>query len=201
VGYPRSRMRPKFFESSAAFRDWLERNHGARSEILVGFYKKGSGRPSMSWPESVDEALCFGWIDGVRRRIDEESYSIRFTPRKRRSVWSAVNIRRAAQLRRLGRMHSAGERAFDARREEASRLYSYERARAVLDPAFEKRFRANREAWNHFDEQPPGYRRLAIHWVMSAKKEETRLRRLSTLIEDSEGGRRLRVYTLEPKRK
>lgn len=196
-GYHRLAMKPRFFRTPSAFRKWLEKNHDAKTELLVGFWKKGTGRPSMTWPESVDEALSFGWIDGIRRRIDDESYSIRFTPRKRGSTWSAINIRRVAELRELGRMHPAGERAFEARTEQNSRIYSYEKKPASLDPELEKRFRANREAWTYFSSQPPGYRRVAIHWVMSAKRESTRERRLATLIDDSAHGRRIQAYTLE----
>jgi uncharacterized protein YdeI (YjbR/CyaY-like superfamily) len=194
-------MKPTFFESAEAFRRWLEKNHDKQSELLVGFYKKSSGKPSITWPESVDQALCFGWIDGIRRRIDDESYSIRFTPRKPRSVWSAVNIRRATELVKLALMHPAGLRAFEQRTEDRSRIYSYENAEERLPAAEEKQFRANRKAWTYFSAQPPGYRRLAIFWILSAKKPETRARRLAQLIEDSSHGRRLRQYTLEPKKR
>ena len=194
-------MKPTFFAKPADFRRWLEKNHEKESELLVGFYKKGSGRPSITWPESVDQALCFGWIDGVRKRIDDESYTIRFTPRKRTSIWSAVNIRRATELKKLGLMAPAGLRAFEARSEERSRVYAYERAAASFAPEQEKRFRANRKAWENFNAQPPGYRRQATHFVTSAKKEETRERRLARLIEDSANGRRLAEYTLEPRNK
>jgi uncharacterized protein YdeI (YjbR/CyaY-like superfamily) len=186
-------MPPTFFETPGAFRTWLEKHHGKATELLVGFYKKGSGKPSMTWPESVDQALCFGWIDGVRRRIDDVSYSIRFTPRKRGSIWSAINIGRAEELTRLGLMGSAGVKAFEGRIEAKSRVYAYENAVRMLDPAAEKAFRANRKAWKFFNEQAPSYRRVAIYWVTSAKKEETRARRLATLIEDSANGRRLGV--------
>ena len=192
-------MNPHFFESPAAFRKWLEKNHASASELLVGFYKKDSGKPSITWPESVDQALCFGWIDGVRRRIDDVSYSIRFTPRKRTSNWSAINIARVAELTKLGMMRPAGLKAFEHRREEKSAIYAYENAVRTLDPADEKKFRANRKAWEFFSAQPPGYRRLSIYWITSAKKEETRARRLATLIDDSAKGRRLGVVTLKPK--
>src|ERR1044071_3495969 len=150
--------KPVFFASQDDFRRWLAANHDKADELLVGFWKVGSGKPSMTWPESVDQALCFGWIDGVRKRIDDESYSIRFTPRKRDSVWSAVNIKRAEELKRLGVMREAGLRAFEARDEEKSRVYSYERATASFSPEEEKTFRANRKAWAYFAAQPPGYR-------------------------------------------
>ena len=188
---------PRFFRNAAAFRRWLEKNHDRAGELLVGFYKVGSGRPSMTWPESVDEALAFGWIDGVRRRIDDASYSIRFTPRRRGSIWSAINSRRIAELEKLGRMHEAGRQAFARRDEKKSAIYSYENRPKSLPPEFEKKFRANAKAWRYFNEQRPSYRRVAIHWVMSAKKEETRERRLKTLIEDSANGLWIRIATLE----
>ncbi len=194
-------MEPLFFESAEAFREWLERNHDRATELLVGFYKRGSGRPSMSWPESVDQVLCFGWIDGVRKRIDEIRYSIRFTPRKRSSNWSAVNIRRAMELANRGLMRPGGARTFEQRTEEKSRVYTYENAPRALPRAEEKRFRANKKAWEYFTAQPPGYRRVAIAWVVSAKKEETRARRLAALIDDSAHGRRLAAYTLKPKKR
>jgi uncharacterized protein YdeI (YjbR/CyaY-like superfamily) len=192
-------MEPTFFETPAAFRLWLEKHHERATELLVGFYKKGSGRPSITWPESVDQALCFGWIDGVRRRIDDVSYSIRFTPRKAVSTWSAINISRVAELTKLDLMRPAGLEAFERRSEEKSRIYAYENAVRTLDPAGEKAFRANKKAWQYFNEQAPSYRRVAIYWVSSAKKKETRARRLATLIEDSAGGRRLGVVTLKKK--
>ena len=193
-------MKPLFFVSPAAFRLWLEQNHDKTSELLVGFYTKRSGRASMTWPESVDQALCFGWIDGVRRRIDDVSYSIRFTPRRRGSIWSAVNIGRATELIKLGLMQPAGLRAFEQRSEDKSRVYAYENAPRTLPPAGEKQFRANRKAWKYFNEQPPSYQRVAVYWITSGKKEETRARRLALLIDDSANGRRLSAYTLKPRK-
>lgn len=193
-------MEPHFFASPAAFRAWLKKHHASATELLVGFYKKDSGKSSITWPESVDQALCFGWIDGVRRRIDDVSYSIRFTPRKPVSNWSAINIARVAELTKLGLMQPAGLRAFEKRREEKSAIYAYENAVRTLDPADEKRFRANRKAWQFFNAQAPSYRRVCIYWVTSAKKEETRARRLATLIDDSANGRRVGVVTLKPKK-
>jgi uncharacterized protein YdeI (YjbR/CyaY-like superfamily) len=184
-------VKPTFFESPAALRKWLEKNHDKASELVVGFYKRGSGRPSLTWPESVDQALCFGWIDGIRRRLDDESYTIRFTPRRRSSIWSAVNIRRAKELIELGEMQAPGLRAFERRSEEKSRIYSYEREPAALPPADEKQFRSNNKAWKFFSEQPPGYRRLATNFVTSAKREETRAKRLTKLIDLSAKGKRL----------
>jgi uncharacterized protein YdeI (YjbR/CyaY-like superfamily) len=180
-------MRPTFFKKQADFRTWLEKNHDKKRELLVGFYKKASGKPSMSWPEAVDEALCFGWIDGVRRRVDDTRYTIRFTPRTTRSTWSAVNIKRA-ELKKRGLMLPAGIAAFEKRSEDRSRIYSYERKNAALDPAFEKRFRANKKAWAFFESQTASYKRAAVWWVISAKREETRLRRLDKLIEVSSQG-------------
>jgi uncharacterized protein YdeI (YjbR/CyaY-like superfamily) len=194
-------MNPTFFPTPAAFRKWLQKNHDQATELLVGFYKKDSGKPSITWPESVDQALCFGWIDGVRKRIDDVSYSIRFTPRKAISTWSAVNIARVEELTKLGLMQPPGLRAFERRREDKSRIYAYENAPAMLEAEAEESFRANRKAWDFFNEQPPSYRRVALYWVTSAKKEETRARRLATLIADSADGLRLAQYTLEPRRR
>ena len=194
-------MKPIFFETPAELRRWLERNHDKAAELLVGFYKKDSGRRSITWPESVDEALCFGWIDGVRKRIDDVSYTIRFTPRKRGSNWSAVNIRRVGELTKLGLMQPAGLKAFEARAAEKSAIYAYENAPKELPAAEEKKFRANRKAWTYFNAQAPSYRRVAIYWVMSAKREETRARRLALLIDDSGHERRLAAYTLEKREK
>jgi uncharacterized protein YdeI (YjbR/CyaY-like superfamily) len=193
-------MKPKFFETPAAWRGWLEKYHGQRQELLVGFYKKGSGKPSITWPESVDGALCFGWIDGIRRNIDDVSYSIRFTPRKPRSNWSAINIKRVAELTGQGLMRPAGVKAFAARTEERSGIYLYERRSMSIefDAARELRFRTNATAWKFFQSQPHGYRRMFTGWVMSAKREETREKRLAILIEESEQGRR--VDPLAPRR-
>ena len=190
-------MKPTFFATPDDFRRWLERNHDKASELLVGFYKKDSGRPSITWPESVDQALCFGWIDGVRKRIDDVSYTIRFTPRKRGSNWSAVNIRRVEELTKLELMQPAGLRAFELRTPEKSGIYAYENAPRELSAADAKKFRANKKAWAYFNAQAPSYRRVAIYWIMSAKREETRARRLALLIDDSANGRRLAAYTLE----
>jgi uncharacterized protein YdeI (YjbR/CyaY-like superfamily) len=190
---------PTFFPTPADFRAWLEAHHAQESELLVGFYKKGSGQPSITWPESVDEALCFGWIDGVRRRRDDASYTIRFTPRQARSTWSAVNIKRVQELTAQGRMHPAGLTAFAARSDANSAIYAYEqRHTATLDPIEEQQFQANRPAWAFFQAQPPSYRRTALYWVVSAKRAETRQKRLATLIEDSAQSRTLRHLTRTP---
>jgi uncharacterized protein YdeI (YjbR/CyaY-like superfamily) len=183
-------MEPTFFATPDEFRAWLQEHHATASELLVGFHKKDSGRPSITWPQAVDQALCFGWIDGVRRRIDDASYSIRFTPRKARSTWSAVNVRRVGELTAEGLMHPAGLAAFERRSADRTAIYSYEQRRgAELDAEQKRRFRANERAWAWFEAQPPSYRRTATHWVISAKRAETTERRLERLIADSAAGR------------
>ncbi|HKP46677.1 MAG TPA: YdeI/OmpD-associated family protein [Pyrinomonadaceae bacterium] len=184
-------MTPKFFKTPADFRKWLSTHHDKQKELLVGFYKKDSGRPSVTWPESVDEALCFGWIDGVRRRIDHESYSIRFTPRRSTSIWSAVNIKRANELLAAGRMAPSGKKAFAARKENRSGIYSYEQRSAELIEPYATLLSRNKKAAKFFSAQPPSYRKAANWWIVSAKQEDTRRRRLTTLIELSASGRRL----------
>lgn len=184
--------KPLFFSTPKAFREWLKANHSISPEQWVGFYRKATGRPSITWPESVDEALCVGWIDGLRKTIDAESYMIRFTPRKKTSNWSAVNIGRVKELTRLGRMRPAGLKAFELRKEEKSGIYAYEnRKLAEFERAEEKQFRARPKAWDFFQNQPTGYRKLMTWWVISAKREETKKKRLEKLISDSEAGRRL----------
>jgi uncharacterized protein YdeI (YjbR/CyaY-like superfamily) len=170
------------------FRAWLEENHETATEIEVVFYKKGSGKPSMTWSESVDEALRFGWIDGVRRSRDDESYTIRFTPRKRRSTWSKVNVAKAERLIAQGLMRPSGLAAFERRSDDNTGIYSFEN-QTQLAPEYDERLRANKAAADYFDSRPPWYRRTAVHLVMSAKREETRERRLEQLIEDSAAGR------------
>jgi uncharacterized protein YdeI (YjbR/CyaY-like superfamily) len=182
--------RPTSFATPVALRRWLSAHHSDTSELWVLFQRKESGKPSLTWPESVDEALSFGWIDGIRKRVDETSYLIRFTPRKPGSIWSAVNIRRAQALIRLGRMRRSGREAFAARTR--SRVYSYEQRKdAALAAAEERRFRGDERAWTYFRNSPPSYRRTAIFWVVSAKKPETRRRRLDALIDDSSHQRRI----------
>jgi uncharacterized protein YdeI (YjbR/CyaY-like superfamily) len=189
-------VQPTFFETPEAFRAWLEANHETETELLVGFHKRGSGRLSMTWPESVDQALCFGWIDGVRRRIDDHSYSIRFTPRKPRSTWSRINVAKVAELTDRGLMQPAGLRAFERRTEENTGIYSFERGEeAQLPKEYERRLRANKKAATWFDAQPPSYRRTAKHWVISPKREETRKRRMTQLIECSAAGRAIPPLT------
>jgi uncharacterized protein YdeI (YjbR/CyaY-like superfamily) len=185
-------VEPLFFATSDEFRAWLEQHHASEREVFVGFHKKGSGKPSMTWVEAVREALCFGWIDGVRRSLDDERYVNRFTPRRPGSNWSAINVRHVEELIAEGRMTPAGLAAFEARSAKRTGVYSYEqRHEAKLDAAQERRFRSNPAAWEFFQSQPPGYRQTAIYWVMSAKREETRERRLATLIDDSAHGRRI----------
>jgi len=185
--------RPRFFATPAAFRRWLAEHHATARELWVGFHKKGSGKPSITWPESIDEALCVGWIDGVRKSIDADSYMIRFTPRRETSIWSEVNIKSMAELIREGRVLPAGLRAFEKRSEAKSAIYAYEqRGSAVLDEASEQRFRAHPAAWEYFQAQPPWYRRTASWWVISAKREETRHKRLGELIEASANAQPIR---------
>jgi uncharacterized protein YdeI (YjbR/CyaY-like superfamily) len=190
---------PTFFATPGEFRAWLDEHHASAQELWVGFYKVGSGKPSITWPQSVDEALCFGWIDGVRQRIDDAGYAIRFTPRKPGSTWSAVNIGRVEELKDQGRMRPAGLAAFEARAQERSGIYSYERGEAALEAADEEQFRGNAQAWEFFQGQAASYRRAAIWWVVSAKRDETRRNRLATLIEDSEHGRTIALLTRRPR--
>ena len=174
-----------FFTTPAHFRKWLEKNHSTASELIVGFYKVGTNKPSITWSESVDQALCFGWIDGVRRTIDEHSYCIRFTPRKPASIWSAINIAKIEELTKQGLMQASGLAAFEKRTESKSKIYSHEIAEVKLSPDFEKQFKENKIAWNYFQSLAPSYRKPATNWVMSAKQETTRIKRLNELIEDS----------------
>jgi uncharacterized protein YdeI (YjbR/CyaY-like superfamily) len=183
-------VRPRFFKTAPEFRAWLEKNHDRASELFVGFRKKHSTEPSVTYTEAVDEALCFGWIDGLTKRVDDDSYMIRFTPRKAGSGWSRINEKRVEELTRRRRMKPAGRAAFEAR-DPAKAGYSYEDAPKKLGRAYERELRATPKAWEFFRAQPPGYRRVASYWVMSAKKEETRRRRLAKLIEESAGRRRL----------
>jgi uncharacterized protein YdeI (YjbR/CyaY-like superfamily) len=184
-------MAIKFFKSSSHFRRWLEANHGTAQELWVGFYKKDSGNPTITWPESVDEALCFGWIDGVRKSIDEVSYKIRFSPRKATSTWSVVNIKRADELAAQGLMSPAGKKAFDQRKENRSGIYSYEQRTVELPDPYRTKLKANKAAWEFFEAQPPSYRKVVCWWIVSAKKEETSFRRLDRLIKFSVQRQRL----------
>ena len=179
----------RIFPSPAAFRAWLEANHDAAPEQWIGFYKKGASKTSMTYAESVDEALCFGWIDGLTRRIDDEVYAIRFTPRRRTSNWSAVNIAKVADLSAAGRMHPAGSRAFEQRDRRKDAVYSYERPELELSPDFVARFKADADAWAFWQSRPPSFKRQASYWVMSAKRPETRERRFVSLVTESRAGR------------
>jgi uncharacterized protein YdeI (YjbR/CyaY-like superfamily) len=181
----------KYFKSANDFRRWLEKNHATTEELWVGYYKKSSKQASITWPESVDEALCFRWIDGIRKSVDHLRYTIRFSPRRRGSIWSAVNIKRARELSDKGLMKPPGMAAFDARKENRSGIYSYEQRSAHLDGAYEKRLRRNKAAWDFFYAQPPSYRKAIGWWVVSAKQEATRLKRLQKLIEESANRKRL----------
>jgi uncharacterized protein YdeI (YjbR/CyaY-like superfamily) len=195
-------LEPHFFASPSAWRAWLEDHHAETTELWVGLYKRESRRPSITRPEAVDGALCFGWIDGVRKSVDAISYKIRFTPRKLRSVWSAVNVRRATDLSAKGLMHPAGLAAFRKREAKRSEIYSYEQRKAAkLSAAYARRFRMHRTAWKFFQAQAPWYQRTCSFWVISAKKEETRLKRLAALMEDSEHQRTMPQLTRPTKAK
>lgn len=180
-----------FFATPNDFREWLEKNHATEKELLVGFYKVGTKKPSMIWSEAVDQALCFGWIDSVRRSIDEESYSNRFTPRKPTSIWSVINIKKVEELTKAGLMKPEGLKAFELRKEERSAIYSHEKEIATLDPAYEKQFKAYPKAWEFFNNQAPSYKKVMLHWIMSAKQEKTRISRLEKAIQESELGKRV----------
>jgi uncharacterized protein YdeI (YjbR/CyaY-like superfamily) len=184
-------LKPKFFRAPTDFGSWLEKNHATATELWVGFYKKDSGKPSITWPESVDQALCFGWIDGIRKQVDEISYQIRFTPRRRGSIWSAINIRRAKELVSQKQMRPAGLKAFETRIENKSGVYSYEQRSSELSEPYAKLLKKNKRAWNFFQTQPPSYRKMIGWWIISAKKEETRVARLAKLISESAKGKRL----------
>ena len=194
-------MKPIFFREIVAFRRWLERHHGSKSEVWLGFYKAAAKKAGISYKDSVDEALCFGWIDGVRKRLDAESYVQRFSPRTARSYWSAVNTKRAHELIAADRMHPAGQATFDRRDAAATARYSFEREAAELQPSALARFRKNRKAWAYFESEAPWYRRVAVHWVVSAKREETRERRMATLIEASAEARRIGLVPSPAKRR
>jgi uncharacterized protein YdeI (YjbR/CyaY-like superfamily) len=175
-------IKPRFFKTSQAFRNWLEKNHDKAKEIYVGFYKKGSDKSCITWSEAVDGALCFGWIDGIRKSIDEISYTNRFTPRKPNSNWSAINIKKIEELTEKGLMHSAGIAAFQKRKEERSAIYSYESKTAELPEQFQKKFKKDKKAWTYFHSRSNYYKKRITHWIMSAKTEETKMRRLEKLI-------------------
>ena len=184
-------MEPIYFADQFKFRAWLEKNHKKENELLVGFYKRDSGKFNMSWSQSVDEALCFGWIDGVRRSIDNESYCIRFTPRRPTSTWSTVNINKVEELIRQGLIQPAGLDIYKLRKEEKSRVASYESVIKQLDGNSEMKFKENKAAWDYFTKQPPSYKKMIIHWIMTAKQEKTRISRLDKTINESEKQKRL----------
>jgi uncharacterized protein YdeI (YjbR/CyaY-like superfamily) len=184
-------LRAKFFKTAAELRRWFAANQATATELLVGFYKKGSGKRSITYHEALDEALCVGWIDGVRRSRDADSYEQRFTPRRPKSYWSQINIGHARRLIAAGRMKAAGLREFEKRDESGARKYSFERREAAFDPVREHRFRHHAAAWEFFQAQPPGYRRLMTLMVMEAKKDETREKRLDRLIAACARGRRI----------
>ena len=190
---------PTFFETEAAFRGWLEINHADATELLVGFWKKGTGRPSIDWPQARDQALCFGWIDGVRKSLGEESYTIRFTPRRKGSIWSKVNLARSEDLKAAGRMTPAGERAL-AENKGRRTVYAYENESRDLTAAESEQFRRSKAAWADWERRPPGYRKVILHWINSAKKPDTRARRLATLIGDSAAGRKIAGYDIGRKK-
>jgi uncharacterized protein YdeI (YjbR/CyaY-like superfamily) len=184
-------VKPLFFETASGFRKWLDKNHQKETELLVGFYKVGSGKPSMTWSDSVDQALCYGWIDGVRKSMGDESYTIRFTPRKSASIWSTININKIEELTRKGFMQPAGIESFSKRSEKKSGIYSHENELKKLDAAYEKKFRSNKKAWDFFQSQPPSYKKVAIHLILTAKQEKTRLSRLEKYIIESAAGKRV----------
>ena len=185
-------MDPTYFATQQDFRNWLEKNHARETELLVGFYKVTSSKPSITWPQSVDQALCFGWIDGIRKSVDAESYCIRFTPRKPGSTWSAINIRKVEEMNKLGLMLPAGLAAFEKRNEQKSAIYSYENKPEKLTTEYELVFKTHPKAWEFFQSQPPSYQKTAIYWVISAKLEPTRQKRLNILISDSENGLKIK---------
>jgi uncharacterized protein YdeI (YjbR/CyaY-like superfamily) len=192
-------MEPKFFTTPPRFRQWLEKNHDRANELLVGFHKKDSGKKSITYAEALDEALCFGWIDGVRKNLNETSYTIRFTPRKPKSIWSLVNVNHVERLKKEGRMAEPGLKAYALRDPKRTGIYAFENRPKEFSPAYEKKFRANKAAWEFFHTIPPSLRNTYIFWVMGAKKEETQLRRLELLIDSSAKG--VRYGVIEPKRK
>ena len=198
--YQASRMtsKPTFFPTEADFRRWLEANHETGPELLVGFWKKSSGKPSIDWPQARDQALCFGWIDGIRKSLGEDAYTIRFTPRRKGSIWSKVNVARYDALTAAGQMTAAGEAAYERDRHRSG-VYSYEKPLASLTPEEEALFRENKDAWADWEARPAGYRRSALGWITGAKRPETRAKRLAELIGVSAEGRRLPQYDWQKK--
>ncbi len=186
-------MKLVFFPTQKDLRKWFDKNHKKEKELFAGFYKISSGKPSITWSQSVDEAICFGWIDGIRKSVDEESYSIRFTPRNPKSNWSAVNIKKAEELIKSEKMKPEGLSLFNLRKEEKSRIYSYENAAVEFEKFFEKIFKANKNAWEYFQSALPSYRKITTRWVMSAKQETTQLKRLNELITDCAAGKKIKA--------
>ena len=189
---------PTFFPTEADFRRWLEANHATAHELLVGFWKKGRGKPSIDWPQARDQALCFGWIDGHRKSLGEDAYTIRFTPRRKSSIWSKVNVDRYEALKAAGLMTPAGERAYEENKHKTG-VYSYEKPLASLTAEEERLFRENEAAWADWEKRPPGYRRSALGWIAGAKRPETRAKRLGELIAVSSAGQRLPQYDWQKK--
>ena len=192
-------MQPRYFATEADFRRWLEANHQTAPELLVGFWKKGTGKASIDWPQARDQALCFGWIDGVRRSLGEDSYTIRFTPRRKGSIWSKVNVARFEALTAAGLMTAGGVRAYEENKDKSG-LYAYERETAQLAPEDEELLRANKAAWADWEKRPTGYRKNILHWVTSAKRPETRVKRLATLIKSSAAGEKIPGYDIGKKK-
>jgi len=184
-------MEPHFFAQPEDFRKWLEKNHNTETDIIVGFYRKGTGKKSITWEQAVDVALCYGWIDSIRRKIDDESYSNRFTPRKKTSIWSAKNIANIERLQKEGLMQPSGLEAFEHRKDSRSKVYSFESEAKELDDGLAKIFKSNKKAWDFFNLQPPSYRKIIIHWIVTAKQEATRLSRLEKAIAASQEGKRM----------
>jgi uncharacterized protein YdeI (YjbR/CyaY-like superfamily) len=198
--HPLQIMKPKFFSSAEQFHNWLLKNHAKKDELLIGFHKKASGKKSITYPEALDEALCFGWIDGVRQRLNETSYTQRFTPRRAKSIWSRINVNHVERLRKEGRMQEAGLAEFAKRDEKRTGVYAFENAPRELSPEFQKEFQANKKAWESWKTQPTYFKKVTSFWVMSAKKEETQLRRLNRLIESLEKGERLGMVVPKAKK-
>ena len=186
-------MKPKFFTTPEKFRQWLEKNHASADELEIGFYKKSSGKKSITYKEALDEALCFGWIDGVKRSLDETSYQQRFTPRRARSIWSLVNVKHVERLKKEGKMHAAGLAAYEQRDPKRTGIYAFENAPREISAEYEKEFRKTKGAWEYFQTYPPYLKKTVSYWVMSAKKEETRSARLQRLIESCARGERIGV--------
>jgi uncharacterized protein YdeI (YjbR/CyaY-like superfamily) len=191
--------RPTYFPTAADFRRWLKANHERAPELLVGFWKKGTGKPSIDWPQARDQALCFGWIDGIRKSLGDDAYTIRFTPRRKGSIWSKVNVDRFAALQAEGQMTPAGERAYEENKGKSG-LYAYERELTALSTEDEAHFRQHQKAWADWEGRPPSYRKTVLHWVTSAKKPETRAKRLEILIESSAKGEKIPGYDIGKKK-